>query len=493
MEMIARFFSTSPDASGSDSCRTSEEEEAEALDATGCGTPSAPSPPCAAHPAPSEDPMYIQKMCGRYGAEFRWRSPSRSRGDSAEPDEDAPAWVVVDDYSAADLPQPSSGVGEPSAAASSCEPLSTVQSSGELGPDVGCREDDWSLIRLPPSREDCAAAADAACAADGGVALGPPLSAKEWRGWFTEDGALPSAAVSELERRIFFSGLSMEARAEAWCFLLDLRRYDEPESAWKSRSDALLSEYLQYKAQWSSFTPAQLRRFKAFREAQDVIDKDVRRTDRSLPEFEEDDSPMLGMLRNGLMTHAVYNVDLGYTQGMNDRLALLLLLLRDEAIAFWCFEGLLTKLQNYYEPGSSEIIQLRTQLSNLLRVVDPELSNYFEDVDNSLMLSSFAYSRFLLHFKRDFDAAGAMRVWEAIWTCPLTSFFHVFIAAAMLVRVRAEIIGKEMTSVMHLFQRQFDPGNVEELLQRATWLFHYYQALKQCDFSGSQSCPASVM
>ncbi|HLD77399.1 MAG TPA: hypothetical protein VJB16_00075, partial [archaeon] len=125
-------------------------------------------------------------------------------------------------------------------------------------------------------------------------------------------------------------------------------------------------------------------------------------------------------------------------------------------------------------------------------VVDPELSEYFENPDHDLLLASFAYSRFLLHFKRDFDPADAMRLWEAIWTCPHTSFFHVFVAAAMLVRVRADILGKDISEVMNLFQKHFEPGDVEELLQRATWLFHYYQALKACNRDGPQSCPASI-
>lgn len=44
------------------------------------------------------------------------------------------------------------------------------------------------------------------------------------------------------------------------------------------------------------------------------MDKDVRRTDRGHPFFARGGGPNLKMLRNVLMSYAMYNFDLGYVQ-----------------------------------------------------------------------------------------------------------------------------------------------------------------------------------
>ncbi len=42
-----------------------------------------------------------------------------------------------------------------------------------------------------------------------------------------------------------------------------------------------------------------------------VTEKDVRRTDRELPMFKADDSPMLSAMSDILTTYTIYNMDLG--------------------------------------------------------------------------------------------------------------------------------------------------------------------------------------
>ncbi|VDO88964.1 unnamed protein product, partial [Schistosoma mattheei] len=40
-----------------------------------------------------------------------------------------------------------------------------------------------------------------------------------------------------------------------------------------------------------------------------------------------------------LITYTIYNMDFGYFQGMNDLLALILYVIKDEEDSFWCFVG----------------------------------------------------------------------------------------------------------------------------------------------------------
>lgn len=58
----------------------------------------------------------------------------------------------------------------------------------------------------------------------------------------------------------------------------------------------------------------QAKKFAKFRERKSRVDKDVVRTDRTLPFYEGDDNPNVDILRNILITYSFYNFDLGYCQ-----------------------------------------------------------------------------------------------------------------------------------------------------------------------------------
>ena len=81
------------------------------------------------------------------------------------------------------------------------------------------------------------------------------------------------------------------------------------------------------------------------------MDKDVVRTDRTQPYFAgPQHSPaaptaVTATLRSILLSYVFYHWDLGYCQGMSDLLAPVLFVVRHEADAFWCFQGLMERLQ----------------------------------------------------------------------------------------------------------------------------------------------------
>jgi hypothetical protein len=83
-----------------------------------------------------------------------------------------------------------------------------------------------------------------------------------------------------------------------------------------------------------------------------TIEKDVHRTDRTIPLFEGEDIPHpdpdspfadvgtnvhLEQMKDMLLTYNEYNPDLGYVQGMSDLLAPIYAVMQDDAVAFWGF------------------------------------------------------------------------------------------------------------------------------------------------------------
>ena len=70
-----------------------------------------------------------------------------------------------------------------------------------------------------------------------------------------------------------------------------------------------------------------------------IIKKDVPRTDRKEKYFAGDDNEHLNWLSDILITYAVYHPEIGYAQGMNDLLAMILFVMDNEADAYNCFCG----------------------------------------------------------------------------------------------------------------------------------------------------------
>lgn len=108
------------------------------------------------------------------------------------------------------------------------------------------------------------------------------------------------------------------------------------------------------KLQWLSMSQIQEKNFADYRERKCQIEKDVKRTDRTLEYFAGDDSKGLEILKDILMTYVtisltniiineykflqitltiryvMFNFDLGYVQGMSDLLAPILSVMQNE-------------------------------------------------------------------------------------------------------------------------------------------------------------------
>lgn len=89
------------------------------------------------------------------------------------------------------------------------------------------------------------------------------------------------------------------------------------------------------------------------------IEKDVHRTDRTIPIFAGEDIPHpdpdspfadvgtnvhLEQMKDMLLTYNEYNKDLGYVQGMSDLLAPIYAVMQDDAIAFWGFVNFMERM-----------------------------------------------------------------------------------------------------------------------------------------------------
>ncbi|CAF0782574.1 unnamed protein product [Adineta ricciae] len=265
----------------------------------------------------------------------------------------------------------------------------------------------------------------------------PPLTKKEWEMCLDKDGRVID--VNKMKERIFRGGLeSNELRSVVWKFLLNYY-------PWSSTSDERVelakqkeAEYFAMKLQWKSMNEQQKQRNNLFRDRESLIDKDVIRTDRTHVYFQGDNNLHLEVLHDVLMTYNMFNFDLGYVQGMNDLLSPILIVMEDEVDAFWCFVGLMERMQQNFHMDQSHIKRQLGNLHTLLQFIDAELANYLAENNSSNMYFFFRWM--LICFKREFSFEDVMYLWEVLWTDHPCENFELLVCLAILISQKTVIM-----------------------------------------------------
>jgi hypothetical protein len=95
---------------------------------------------------------------------------------------------------------------------------------------------------------------------------------------------------------------------------------------------------------------------------------------------------------------------------MNDLLSPILIVMENEVDAFWCFVGLMERMQKNFHMDQSHIQRQLGNLHTLLQFIDAELANYLVENNSSNMYFFFRWM--LICFKREFSFEDVMYLWE---------------------------------------------------------------------------------
>ena len=147
-----------------------------------------------------------------------------------------------------------------------------------------------------------------------------------------------------------------------------------------------------------------------------------------------DDNEHLQWLQDILITYACFQPEVGYAQGMNDVLSMMLVVLDDEvsgaghgvpdgclsgwltpvyclqATAYLCFKKHMARLQQ--EITSEGMVDKLDGLKQLLLFMNPDLHDHFQAVDTGDMV--FCHRWLLLSFKREFEEQDGLRMFEVL-------------------------------------------------------------------------------
>lgn len=253
---------------------------------------------------------------------------------------------------------------------------------------------------------------------------------------YDKEGRVTNA--DNIKALIFKGGVEPSIRIDIWKFLLN---YYEWNSTFKARTEkrkSRVEDYYRMKLQWKSISDEQKIKFTLMKERENLIEKDVQRTDRTHPFFEGDENQNLVMMKDILMTYNMYNFDLGYVQGMSDLLSPIMVIMENEVDSFWCFAGYMEKIESNF---LMEQLEIKLQLSNLrilLEFIDSKFSQYLEKNESSNMY--FCFRWILILFKREFTFPDINRLWEVLWTDLPCKNFHLLICVAILLMKKDDIM-----------------------------------------------------
>ncbi|KAL5047753.1 hypothetical protein BDW71DRAFT_34847 [Aspergillus fruticulosus] len=320
------------------------------------------------------------------------------------------------------------------------------------------------------------------------------VTLKEWQSFFDPHTGRLQVTVDEVKERIFHGGLDPNdgVRKEAWLFLLEVYPWDSNSDDRQALMNSRRDEYIRLKGAWwermieGDSTPEQQEWWK---EQRNRIEKDVHRTDRTIPLFAGEDIPHpdpdspfadvgtnvhLEQMKDMLLTYNEYNPDLGYVQGMSDLLAPIYAVMQDDAVAFWAFVNFMNRMErNFLRDQSGMRAQLLT-LDHLVQLMDPQLYLHLQSADSTNFF--FFFRMLLVWYKREFEWVDVLRLWETLWTDYLTSNFHLLIALAILEKHRDVIMDhlKQFDEVLKYINELSNTMDLVPIITRAESLFHRF-------------------
>ncbi|GAP91726.1 putative GTPase-activating protein GYP7 [Rosellinia necatrix] len=323
------------------------------------------------------------------------------------------------------------------------------------------------------------------------------VTLKEWEGFFDRTTGRLSMTIDEVKERIFHGGLDPDdgVRKEAWLFLLGVHDWYSTSEERRAQVASLRDEYVKLKASWWERLVdlgGEGEEGEWWREQRGRIEKDVHRTDRTVPIFAGEDLPHpdpnspfasvgtnvhMEQLKDMLLTYNEYNKDLGYVQGMSDLLAPIYAVMQDDAIAFWGFQHFMDRMErNFLRDQSGMRNQLLT-LDHLVAFMDPKLYAHLQKADSTNFF--FFFRMLLVWYKREFKWMDTLHLWEVLWTDYLSSSFHLFIALAILDKHRDVIMAhlEHFDEVLKYMNELSETIDLETTLIRAEYLFRRFQRL----------------
>ncbi|CAF2649969.1 unnamed protein product [Rotaria sp. Silwood2] len=219
-----------------------------------------------------------------------------------------------------------------------------------------------------------------------------------------------------LRQRIYENGCEESIRSIVWCYLFRVFNETMTNEDKTQYSIKAKEQYNVMKQSWQNKNELEIMTL------ENLIQKDVTRTDSSVKFFDNKKNSSRQKLFNILMTYCIYHPEPGYVQGMTDMVAPIFYVIRDEPLVYACFSALMRYMSPLFHSDGIAINRRLDLLRKTIQAIDLELWHTIKQCDNTGNLM-FAYRWLLLDCKREFPFKDIFRVFETLWaSLPIDRF-----------------------------------------------------------------------
>ena len=277
------------------------------------------------------------------------------------------------------------------------------------------------------------------------------------------------ADKEHFRENVYLNGVLPEELPALLPFIVGLYDVNARKDEIAAKEAELAKEFRSLYKQTKLIKKQQVARNEKISSAFRVISHDVLRTDRGTKAFSNENGIGLKMVTDLLHTYILFNMPVGYLQGMNDLFVPLLLAFFDdwndesspvdkqgkvvdyEAVMpniFWCFDALLWNI-NHFNMLRSVTDSCRDIAAQALTIVDqvsPTVVVWLRKSNLQELL--WLYSDFVLLFKRSYE--DVWDIWCAINCFDMPSRAIAYFVAAILVLTFESVTRLPETSVTDL-------------------------------------------
>ena len=218
----------------------------------------------------------------------------------------------------------------------------------------------------------------------------------------------------EFRLSVYQGGVEQSLRKVVWRHLLNVYPL---ERTGQQRFDYLKKkscEYYRLRDEWRTLH-LRNKETEEIKFVSNMVKKDVLRTDRKHPFYEgSDTNKNVSSLFNLLTTYALAHPEVSYCQGMSDLASPILYVQNDEAHAYICFCGLMTRLRSNFAHDGDAMTLMFQHLALLLQHHDPDFFGYLKSNRADDMF--FCYRWLLLELKREFPFDDTLLMLEVMWS-----------------------------------------------------------------------------
>ena len=246
--------------------------------------------------------------------------------------------------------------------------------------------------------------------------------------------------MEDFKEAVKVRGIAPEARHLIWPILFGILPFDK-----EGRKEILAmrtKEYCGLRDQWKTMSKTQLKYFSLVKDAFATIRVDVKRTHPAgdIANYPDWDQVLISVLR----TFSIWNLDVRYTQGLND-LALNFVTIflpgrgnaytadECESLIFWCFAAFVELISSGLIAENMMDMQFHEmkEILNIITHFHPGCADWLHA--NNLNDLSFMISSFILAYGRSFESSVVARIWESLVSVKAPWLFMRYFSASIII------------------------------------------------------------